>query len=532
MSVPMMSPRWTAALAACALVALAVGARGDGGPVLHEFVPADGSDAADFDSTSSSGALPAAVHTPSGTITPPDIHTSPPPHRIYQKDRETTDATFQPDRDTRRPHTESYDDPFSPALTPFKRMYAYDAVREDYTLFVRDEQLKPIGIGGSAAEGDDRFFADMMVQLRAGEPVRIPTPGPGARMLKLVTSPAVHATLLRDGADNWFLNAPGTERVRIVAELAVVRDAFASEYPDVPWRALPPVPIQPAAHQLAFDRVARAIGISKQMPPREVVAKMIEYFRAFAPSEDSPKEIGDIYLDLALSKKGVCRHRAFAFLVTALNIGIPTRLVHNEAHAWVEVRDDRMWHRVDLGGAAVDLDDDPRLDRPAHVPPPDKFAWPSGRDSGEDLAQRDRDAARARRAANPNAPPGTKEPGTDPGMDNIPDPGEPGPTGDPNRPPSKLTIDDIDRELFRGRSVHLRGKVTADGAPCANLRVDVLLRGGTLGRERRLGSLSTDERGAYDGGVVLSLRPSLAVGDYELTVATPGNKRCGPGRAP
>ena len=82
---------------------------------------------------------------------------------------------------------------------------------------------------------------------------------------------------------------------------------------------------------------------------------MVGYFRSFAPSDDSPESEGDIYLDLALSKKGVCRHRAFAFLVTALNIGIPARFVHNEAHAWVEVRDDQRWHRIDLGGAALDL---------------------------------------------------------------------------------------------------------------------------------------------------------------------------------
>ena len=44
-------------------------------------------------------------------------------------------------------------------------------------------------------------------------------------------------------------------------------------------------------------------------------------------------------VDLALSQKGVCRHRAFAFLVTALGLGIPARMVINEAHAWVEVLD-------------------------------------------------------------------------------------------------------------------------------------------------------------------------------------------------
>ena len=36
--------------------------------------------------------------------------------------------------------------------------------------------------------------------------------------------------------------------------------------------------------------------------------------------------------DLALSQKGVCRHRAFAFLVTALYLGIPTRVVDGLAY--------------------------------------------------------------------------------------------------------------------------------------------------------------------------------------------------------
>ena len=64
-----------------------------------------------------------------------------------------------------------------------------------------------------------------------------------------------------------------------------------------------------------------------------------------------------MYLDLALSRRGVCRHRAFAFMITANAAGIPARYVTNEAHAFAEIWvPERNWIRVDLGGAALDMD--------------------------------------------------------------------------------------------------------------------------------------------------------------------------------
>jgi len=37
-------------------------------------------------------------------------------------------STYEPDRDTRRPNVEHYDDPFSPSTVPFKRLRAYDTI--------------------------------------------------------------------------------------------------------------------------------------------------------------------------------------------------------------------------------------------------------------------------------------------------------------------------------------------------------------------------------------------------------------------
>ncbi|MCA9621191.1 MAG: transglutaminase domain-containing protein [Myxococcales bacterium] len=528
--------RWGAVLAAAVvLVGLGVAVEGravaqQAEPMLHEYFEEQAGEALEISRTDASGELPASVETPSGTITPPDIRTTPDPRRVYHEQNGSAATGFRPDRDTRRPHVEQYDDPFTPTLTPFKRMFAYDAVRDDYTLVVQKESLSPVPEGGAAEPGDDRFFGDISVALRGEQPVRIPSVGPGARLLNLVASPDVKVSLWRDGADNWFAKGDTTQRVRLVTEIAIGRDAFASEYPDIGWAELPRVPAQPSAHGRAYAKVAEAIGIGRHQRPREVVSKMVAYFRSFAPSDDSPQGEGDIYLDLALSKKGVCRHRAFAFLVTALNVGIPARLIHNEAHAWVEVRDDRIWRRIDLGGAALDLDQDPHLERPPHVPPPDQFPWPTGRDSGSDLAHRDRAESleKAMEAAGQNGGNDPAGAGSSSQVDPLgaPDPNAPNPAE--SMPATELTLGEVDVDIFRGLPVRIAGKAKSAGQPCPHIRVDVVLVIDDA-NERRLGSLSTDERGAFAGAVVIP--PDVPIGDHDLVVATPGAAQCGPGQA-
>ena len=52
---------------------------------------------------------------------------------------DSIDASFRVDRDTTRPESVSYDEPFIPAVVPFKRLYAYDAVDESFELTVFDK---------------------------------------------------------------------------------------------------------------------------------------------------------------------------------------------------------------------------------------------------------------------------------------------------------------------------------------------------------------------------------------------------------
>jgi hypothetical protein len=67
--------------------------------------------------------------------------------------------------------------------------------------------------------------------------------------------------------------------------------------------------------------------------------------------------------------------------VTALGLGLPARLVRNEAHAWVEAFDGSIWHRIDLGGAAGRFELDSPRDVPLYGGPEDPFSWPAGTQS-------------------------------------------------------------------------------------------------------------------------------------------------------
>lgn len=509
------------------------------GIVLHEYIPPDPQEDVAFAATTLDGQIPAAIQTPSGVATAPDPQQAPDPDRVYSGNTvdDGPDSTYRPDRDTSRPNIENYDDPFSPATVPFKRLRAYDAVDADYTLRVADKARNSVQIGGRVQPNDEQFYADLSVDLLAQQPVRLPTVGPGQRILKMHVNPEVGVSLLADGAENLFIQGDKKERVRIVMEIAIARATFGSEFlEEVDWDDLSVhMRPQPEAHREAFEQVADEIGVHRGMSPAQALARMVEYFRDFKSSDDRPEGRGDVYLDLALSKKGVCRHRSFAFLVTALNLGIPTRMVVNEAHAWVEVYDTQLWHRIDLGGAALNLSHDADPTSPPHQPPPDPFEWPEGGEegSGQGLGERARDESDASgdsdSESDPSRPGEPGQPGDAPGPPSAP-PGEPPSLPpDPNLPKTELDVKPDDDDLLRGKATRVRGQVMSDDRACAHIRVDVVLEGESRPRGVVVGSLSTDADGRYDGSIVVPR--DVSPGEYRLLVVTSGDAQCAPGRS-
>jgi transglutaminase-like putative cysteine protease len=521
-------------------------------PILHERIPPDPQEDLAL-SISLDGDMPAAMNTPSGLVRAPD------PRKPVTRDdptssRDTQDTTFRPDRDTRRPDVLPYDDPFVPSTAPFKRLIAYDTVLADFSLAVADDRLVPLSTHAVAmADGsDEQFYANMVLDLVPGRKVRIPSVGPGARIVHAragIEAQEVPLRISRDGAENWFADSDYAGRARLVMQLTVPRAVFGGEFADAPWEGLAAVAPMPRNVMASAADVSKKLGVSRAMRPREVVAKLVSYFRSFADSEEPPRGGRDIYTDLALSKKGVCRHRAFAFLVTARYLGIPTRMIVNEAHAWVEVHDTVLWRRIDLGGAGRTLGGQVQS-TVAHDPPPDPFAWPPNSTRGEDLADRTRRQGAPGQAggsgsgsgsstgggASPGSsasPAGSGNAGAKPSGSSsaLPTPQieKPGSEKD-ERPTSTVQLASVDTDARRGAPLHVAGNVLADGEPCAHVPVEIVLRDARKGHLVPIGTIATDAKGAYSGALVIPA--GVPLGDYDVFAQTAGDARCGKGGGP
>lgn len=517
--------RWlTSSLPSFVVLATSVVVRADSpAMVLHEFIPPDAKEDIELAATTSDGRLPAAMQTRSGVVEAPDTSRMPTStEKTYGATApRSVESKYNPDRDTSRPIVSRYDDPFSPTTAPYKRLRAYDGVVADYTLTVMDSTLTPVLHGGGVSAGEDAFFGDLTVDVLPGEPVRIPTVGPGTRVVRSSTQPPMSLEIVRDGAENWFVRGSTRARVRLVLQLAIPQDAFGGVFLDAPL--LPGRgTMVPSNVARSVAEVVRSLGLEDQRSQRAVVAQLVTYFRGFEASDEPPRGRDNIYLDLALSRKGVCRHRAYAFVITALGMGIPSRMVLNEAHAWVEVHDGTLWRRIDLGGASTNLEqDNPGPPRPAHRALDDPFPWPEGSELGDSGAAM---AERARAAEQPTPSDGSSASGSAPRY-SYQDPSLSGTVA--ATIPATMTILSSDARVLRGSPMRVEGKVSTDLGPCPFVRVNVLLRDPRTSRRHEIGAVSTDEDGRFLGSVVVPLE--LQVGDYDVVVATPGDARCGPG---
>ena len=521
-----------------AAISIASVAQGQTTTTLHEQISIDPHDDIVM-GVVLEGDIPAAIETRSGVFSAPDPHRTPTSAELAAAQRAQQESSasskFTPDRDTRRPDVLRYVDPFTPSTAPFKRLVAFDSVDSSFALYTPDRRFTLNVSHDAPRHGEDAFYADLAVDVGPSKHTRIPSVGPGSRILHAhlgVGARELPVTLSRDNADNWFLDSSEPANARLVMELAIPRATFGGEFGDPDWVALSVMPV-PENVTSAAREVFTHIGIGRNLRPAENVKKLVAYFRAFVDSDRPLEASKDVYTDLALSQKGVCRHRAYAFTITALALGIPTRMVMNEAHAWVEVNDGTLWRRIDLGGAGRMLSEESNTAEP-YAAPADNFPWPANASRGEDLTDKSRgqnatqngNGGNGRNGQSPSPSPSANATGTSTA------PSATTATSDPSdkRPSSMLALDVTETDASRGTAVHVKGRAMANGEACSGTLVNVFLRDATSKREARIGSAATDAFGNFSSAFVLP--SAVPVGDYEVFARTDGDARCGRGTSP
>ena len=295
-------------------------------------------------------------------------------------------SRMRPDRKTTADRALTYHALFNPTVAPLRRDVAFDRVAPDYELSVASGGRTPIEIKGpQAVPGRELFWGDVVLTSRPNRASPIPSVAPDMRILAVRTEPDRSVRFFKDRADNFYVQSDRRGALRVVFLVDADSRYFSGDLTDtvvLGTNGRHPLTALPRRVRSAAQRVLEQLGVDERMSFATGMARLVGYFRSFTagPPPAGARE-GDICSALALGRLGVCRHRAFAFVITARGAGVPARYVQNEAHAFAEVwAPDGSWRRVDLGGEAprVDLKEGSKSDsRRLHRPPPDAFPKPS-----------------------------------------------------------------------------------------------------------------------------------------------------------
>lgn len=474
----------------------------------------------------------------------------------------------RPDRKTTQDQALTYHAVFNPSVAPLRRNVTFDLVKDDYGLAIAPGPRQPVPLAARApVPGREMFWGDVKLALGSG-PAPLPSVAPDMRIMAVQATPEVPVRFSKDGADNYYVESPHKGTVRIVFLVDAPSSYFAAPVArNVPLdtQADHPATQLPEKIRQEAQGVLVQLGISRGMAFDAGLNRLIRWFRDFEAGAPPPKQ-GSIFVDLALGRKGVCRHRAFAFTLAARAAGIPTRQVQNEAHAFVEIlAPDGAWRRVDLGGEAPSVDFKNGQDHRLHQPPPDAFDKPEryaaqysaqlqGVGQGAD--------GRGGNAVIGDRPPPLDASGRRPGADGARDGAGDGPMSDFEGPAPEVPLPPVDPQdptdpsappavsAPNARAVHIAvepdggrfdayrgealpfdvaGRLDAEGAPVAGVKVQVyLLADG--GDPRPVGrAVATGPDGRFRARVTLP--PTLVLGQYRLIVASEASSAFLPARS-
>lgn len=473
----------------------------------------------------------------------------------------------RPDRQTTQDQALTYHAVFNPTVAPMRRNISFDRVKDDFGLVVAGSPKRRVPLSPrTPVPGREMFWGDVKLPLGQG-PAPVPSVSPDMRVLAVRAEPDVPVRFSKDAADNFYVESTHQGLVRVIFLVDAASSYFSAPVPgNVPLNTQtdhPATQLPPRIRKEGLS-VLRTIGVRPDMSFAAGLDKLVTWFRGFEAGQPAPAK-ASIFVDLALGRKGVCRHRAFAFTLAARAAGIPTRQVQNEAHAFVEVlAPDGLWRRIDLGGQAPSLDFKNGENHKLHQPPPDPFGKPDsytsqysaqlqgqGGDGSGDAqitdqpqpmngpGQRGGDGSGGGGGGDPTLDAPMSKNGEAPPIEvALPeaDPAGPPTNAITQQPLQPVTVK-LDRtagefEAFRGEGLPftVTGEVLSDtgGANAVRVQVYLLPEGG--GDPRPVGAaVSTDAQGRFTAKV--RLPPTLMLGHYRLVVASKSTADFEPGRS-
>ena len=270
---------------------------------------------------------------------------------------------------------------FNPTVAPYKRYDVKDALARDFSLVVADPSPVPIPIHQVTGSNRDQFSASIIVLAQKGISIPIPSVSARSRLLSYVVRPPARVRFYKDSAENWTVKIPHDGRFRIDFLVNAPRSYFNSPVP-LQWpsnRNLFAQKKVPAAVRDWAQTMLTWLGITRRQTLRSSLNKLVGYLRSFTLGpviQASGRR--ELLTKMFLSRRGVCRHRAYLMTLLAQSLGLPARYVTNETHAFTEIYLPKTgWRRVDLGGASPHIAIRNAEGKQAHrVSSPDPFPSP------------------------------------------------------------------------------------------------------------------------------------------------------------
>jgi len=266
-------------------------------------------------------------------------------------------------------------DVFLQAPEALKRWQSLDAVSEHYRMFIHNRTGVPEPVRGGE-EYSTIYYLHLNISARTGELTPIPSPTPDSHILYYSYNESNGTSLdfYKDSADNLYIEPDQHENATLFIIFGTDDDYHDDDISgnwklsDIPDEAKVPVPqalVDVVTDMLDNDLAGTDIeDLQDEDDIETIIDALVAHCTDFSLTDTlgeynvpNPDASSDLYQTIISEKVGAGRHRAFAFFTTANALGLPTRYVSNEIHAFVEVYipfgpgySASNWRLIDLGG--------------------------------------------------------------------------------------------------------------------------------------------------------------------------------------